>query len=283
MSKTKALYNLLLFIILCAILNEAAVIRLGILGSYSRLNSNYRESELFRNQHVDSGMKKLITSKDTAEDPGEYLGLYWLESNYGEMPLSYSYTRKNLEVAIPFWRKHKLWDDYKKTCEGLWNHLDYFPVAVPNSEKKSWSYVDTWGAKRNYGGSRRHEGCDIIPKKQKSGIYPIISVSDGVVTKKGWLPQGGYRVGITTEDDIFFYYAHLASYGDIEVGDRIKSGTVLGFMGDTGYSKIEGTTGNFPVHLHFGVYMQYESKEIAVNPYHMLCYLEKKKIKIQEE
>ena len=48
---------------------------------------------------------------------------------------------------------------------------------------------------------------------------------------------------------------HLDSYADIEEGDTIQAGDLLGYMGDTGYSKTEGTTGNFPVHLHVGIYL----------------------------
>ena len=50
-------------------------------------------------------------------------------------------------------------------------------------------------------------------------------------------------------------------------------------MGDTGYGP-EGTTGQFPVHLHVGVYVPLGAdQEMAINPYWMLCYLEDKKLK----
>ena len=54
----------------------------------------------------------------------------------------------------------------------------------------------------------------------------------------------------------------------------MKAGTLIGFMGDTGYSDTPGTTGNFPVHLHFGVYFNDESgSEFSVNPFPLLRYL----------
>ena len=40
--------------------------------------------------------------------------------------------------------------------------------------------------------------------------------------------------------------------------------------GDSGYSKVEGTVGNFPVHLHFGIYIMVDGNEITVNPYEIL-------------
>jgi murein DD-endopeptidase MepM/ murein hydrolase activator NlpD len=40
-------------------------------------------------------------------------------------------------------------------------------------------------------------------------------------------------------------------------------------MGDTGYGK-EGTRGQFPVHLHFGIYYNQGEEEKSVNPYRVL-------------
>ena len=63
---------------------------------------------------------------------------------------------------------------------------------------------------------------------------------------------------------------------DWEEGDPIKAGTLLGYMGDSGYSAIPGTTGNFDVHLHLGLYIKTDHyDELSVNPYWLLKYLEK--------
>ena len=72
--------------------------------------------------------------------------------------------------------------------------------------------------------------------------------------------------------------AHLDSYADIEEGDQVKAGELLGYMGDTGYSKVEGTTGNFPVHLHLGIYLTLNGEEISVNPYAVLKMVEDRRI-----
>ena len=89
---------------------------------------------------------------------------------------------------------------------------------------------------------------------------------------------GGYRVGIRSPKGVYFYYAHLDSYAEIEEGDPVKAGDLLGFMGDTGYSKKEGTMGMFPVHLHVGIYLIHDGEEISVNPYQPLKYLENRRI-----
>ena len=46
-------------------------------------------------------------------------------------------------------------------------------------------------------------------------------------------------------------------------------------MGDTGYSKVEGTVGNFIVHLHFGIYINTDGIERTINPYEILKKYEK--------
>ena len=51
-------------------------------------------------------------------------------------------------------------------------------------------------------------------------------------------------------------------------------------MGDTGYSTVEWTTGNFEVHLHVGIYMKTDHEdEMSLNPYWVLKYLQKYRLK----
>jgi murein DD-endopeptidase MepM/ murein hydrolase activator NlpD len=108
----------------------------------------------------------------------------------------------------------------------------------------------------------------------KRGIHQVQSVSQGVVEQLGWLELGGYRVGIRSPQGIYYYYAHLDSYATgLKKGDSVKAGTFLGYMGDTGYGK-EGTRGQFPVHLHFGIYYNQGETEKSINPYSTLQYLE---------
>ena len=65
----------------------------------------------------------------------------------------------------------------------------------------------------------------------------------------------------------------------VHEGDQVQAGDLLGYMGDSGYGP-EGTTGQFPVHLHVGIYMPLGVEdELAINPYWMLKYLEEKKVK----
>lgn len=174
-------------------------------------------------------------------------------------------------------------NEYSEACKTFLSNVEkevsYFPVAESSVDKAfKTSYVNTWMSERSYGGKRGHEGIDIMASVNERGVYPVISMTDGVVTNMGWLEQGGYRIGITSDSGIYYYYAHLDSYSNIVEGQRVKAGDFLGFMGDSGYGQ-EGTKGKFPVHLHIGIYLYDEGKEISVNPYYILCYLENKKLK----
>lgn len=155
----------------------------------------------------------------------------------------------------------------------------WFPVAF--SEASPFvNYVNSWGYDRTYGGDRVHEGTDIMAEVNQRGYYPVVSVSDGVVENLGWLELGGYRIGIRSQNGIYFYYAHLYSYAPgIKEGDRVRAGQLIGYMGDSGYSKVEGTVGNFDVHLHFGIYIdEPQYGELSLNPYFFLKEKEKQLI-----
>ncbi len=112
------------------------------------------------------------------------------------------------------------------------------------------------------------------------GYYPVVSMTDGVIEKIGWLEMGGWRIGVRAPGGAYLYYAHLYSYaGDFKEGDRVKAGELIGYMGDTGYGKTEGTRGNFDVHLHVGIYIKTDhNEEMSVNPYWILKWLEKKRL-----
>ena len=138
-----------------------------------------------------------------------------------------------------------------------------FPV--PLQEKGNVSFQNDYGANRENG---EHEGCDIMYTENVAGLVPIVSVTKGQITNLGWLYLGGYRVGITSDNGVYYYYAHLDSYAPgLFVGKEINAGEFLGFMGNTGEGK-EGAKGKFPVHLHFAIYIFDESgNEQCVNPY----------------
>lgn len=168
----------------------------------------------------------------------------------------------------------------------LWADLCYFPIPVSEGEEElGTSFENSWMTARTYGGKRGHEGTDIMASLNERGHYPVISITDGTVEKMGWLPQGGYRLGIRSPHGGYFYYAHLYDYAEgLQEGSAVKAGEFLGFMGDSGYSEVEGTVGNFDVHLHLGIYLNdSQGREFSVNSYWILKYLEQKRLSSRYE
>lgn len=174
-------------------------------------------------------------------------------------------------------KQPQLFNLEKNTYNGLLADIKYFPVPRSNKRKEWVNYVNSWNYERTYKGNRTHEGTDVMGDINKDGIYPVVSVSDGYVSNIGWLELGGWRIGITSPSGIYYYYAHLDSYAkEYKDGDVIRAGDIIGYMGSTGYSKVEGTKNKFPVHLHFGIYITPDPdiaadyEEIALNPYNIL-------------
>lgn len=187
---------------------------------------------------------------------------------------------KLLQQDISFVKKYHLqeFEEISQYVYELWNDLQLFPVGtVSGNPDATVAFDNSWMQSRTFGGDRGHEGTDIMASVNERGIYPIYSISGGVVENIGWLRLGGYRIGIRSDSGAYFYYAHMAEYAkEFSIGERVEAGTFLGFMGDTGYSDVPGTTGNFDVHLHLGIYLNnQDGNEFSVNSYPMLCYLKK--------
>lgn len=166
----------------------------------------------------------------------------------------------------------------RQAYESLLGDVKFFPIPQSKNENTpAVAFENGWLDKRTYGGERGHEGCDIMGTERPRGFYPVVSMTDGVVEKVGWLEKGGWRIGIRAPKGAYFYYAHLYGYSkEWKEGDKVSAGDLLGFMGDTGYSKVEGATGNFDVHLHVGIYLRTDNhEELSVNPYWILKYAEK--------
>lgn len=169
--------------------------------------------------------------------------------------------------------------DYLCYCDAIWKDVTYFPIPLSTTHKNyRVTYEDSWMSERTYGGRRGHEGVDLMASKDTPGLYPVLSMTDGIITQKGWLEKGGWRIGVQSPSGGYFYYAHLHSYNEeLEVGDQIRAGQLLGFMGNSGYGP-EGTTGMFATHLHVGIYLYPYGEEISINPYWILRMAEEKKL-----
>lgn len=268
--------NYLLLVVLGAFFAVMLVNNLNSLMELTRLNEKTILSSDFR-EHIlnDEALKQIQNVSE--KERGTAAGLFLLDKNHIENVADY-FSEENVNSRIKFWEKKDAWNSYLEACEAIWNDVKYFPIPESTThEKYQVNYVDSWMGERNYGGKRGHEGTDIMASEDRPGLYPVVSMTDGVVESKGWLEQGGYRLGIRAPRGAYFYYAHLDSYSNIEVGDEVSAGDILGFMGNSGYGP-EGTTGMFATHLHLGIYLYPDGQETSINPYWILRMSEEKKL-----
>lgn len=114
---------------------------------------------------------------------------------------------------------------------------------------------DSWGAPRS--GGRQHRGIDIFAPRNRE----ILSATRGIVITVGHNELGGRVVRVLGPGGYWHYYAHLERYGPIHPGQVVESGTILGYVGDSGNAR--GT----PTHLHYGIY---RLRGGAMNPYTFL-------------
>ncbi|MBU9712997.1 M23 family metallopeptidase [Evansella tamaricis] len=184
-------------------------------------------------------------------------------------------TREDIEIAI--------WDHYQrdKAVELIMGHakiyehfntLDLRDRSFPVPLRYNYSYRSTWGDGRGWGGRRIHEGTDIFADYGT----PVKSTTYGIVELKGWNKYGGWRVGIRDTNNVYHYYAHLSSFEkEIEKGKIVEPGTIIGYVGSSGYGK-PGTQGKFPPHLHYGMYRDNGVIEWSFDPYPSLRNWEKR-------
>ncbi len=239
------------------------------------------QNETFRQVHINIEPDRLKEfAEKTNVSVGTYLTVLMLRNEFeltDEKQLHYSKLKFNRHMNQMIRIGGNQFQKMQNFYEGIYQDIKYFPVPQSSKTTKWVTYENSWRNERTYGGKRTHEGTDIMAQENIAGKYPVVSMSDGIITNIGWLELGGYRIGITSEHGLYFYYAHLDSYAEgLHEGMNVCAGQFLGYMGNTGYGT-EGTKGKFPVHLHMGVYVtDAAGDEYAVNPYWILKSCEKK-------
>ena len=144
----------------------------------------------------------------------------------------------------------------------------------------SYSHCDDFGNSRSFGFARKHLGHDMMGALGT----PVVAVEGGVVEAMGWNRYGGWRIGIRSFDSKrYYYYAHLQKdkpfAENLELGDMVQAGDLIGFMGRTGYSDKENVNNIETVHLHFGMQLVFDESqkeclsEIWIDPYQIVRLL----------
>lgn len=157
-------------------------------------------------------------------------------------------------------------------------------VYSPIAKGYYFSHTSDFGNGRSYGFNRKHLGNDLFG----SVGSPVVAVESGIVDMVGWNRYGGWRVGILSFDGKrYYYYAHLRKnhpYNEnIKIGEVVRAGDVIGYLGATGYSDTENVNGMNVPHLHFGMQVIFDESqkdgngEIWIDVYNIVRFLERNK------
>ncbi len=99
------------------------------------------------------------------------------------------------------------------------------------------------------GKTQTHKGVDVAARRDT----PIVATAAGVISRVGFDSGFGKLVKINHNYGMQTLFGHM-SKTNVRVGQRVKRGDVIGFVGNTGLS-----TGP---HVHYAVYV----KNVPVNP-----------------
>ena len=97
----------------------------------------------------------------------------------------------------------------------------------------------------------------------------MLAAADGEVWWIGRNTLGGNAITIVGAGLCVYYYAHLDRFAkNLEPGDRVHAGDVIGAVGNT------GDAAGLPTHLHFGIEKLSIFRARAVDPAPMLANAE---------
>lgn len=197
------------------------------------------------------------------------------EELLGALYKYYDYYRRSFDAALG-----GLVGAYAIEVNGQWKQHYGLKAFSPIAAGYGYSHCSDFGVSRSFGFKRKHLGNDLMGALGT----PIVAVEGGVVEALGWNRYGGWRIGIRSFDSKrYYYYAHLQKdhpfAKDLEVGDIVHAGDLIGFMGRTGYSDRENVNNIETVHLHFGMQLIFDesqkecNSEIWINVYDIVRLL----------
>jgi murein DD-endopeptidase MepM/ murein hydrolase activator NlpD len=148
--------------------------------------------------------------------------------------------------------------EFAARAKALFAPLNGSVLQMPVVGVRPYELANSWGDPRD-GGKRKHKGIDIFAPKGTA----LVAVADGIISYLGEQPKGGNCLWLTTESGASFYYAHLDRWAaGMYEGMEVRSGDLLGYVGNTGNAKYT------PSHLHFAV----NENDEMVNPYPILTH-----------
>ena len=138
-------------------------------------------------------------------------------------------------------------------------------LIIPVEGGRKSDLHDTFYAARS--GGRVHRAIDIMVPRGT----PVLAAADGEIVRIGRNRLGGKIIyQLSDNKKLVFYYAHLDHYADgLRVGDQVRQGNVIAYVGNT------GNAGPRNYHLHFSILLAGADpkkawKGASINPYPLL-------------
>lgn len=195
-----------------------------------------------------SSVKQAVQELESGKEPRKVVG---------ELSKYYDYYHKAYSAVLG-----GLLGNYAVEIDGEMRPSYGLKAYSPIAAGYGYSHCADFGNQRSFGFARKHLGNDLM-----GGLgTPVVAVEGGVVEAMGWNRYGGWRVGIRSFDSRrYYYYAHLQKdkpfADDLNVGDTVQAGDLIGFMGRTGYSDKENVNNIKTVHLHFGMQLVFDESQ----------------------
>lgn len=109
-----------------------------------------------------------------------------------------------------------------------------------------YKITSRFGMRTLKGVTKMHNGIDLVARDGSgSAVDSIMAHTGGTVCAVGYGESAGNYIKIQTAENVVMVYYHLRDKAGFRVGDTVKKGQVIGYMGATG-----NVTG---AHLHFGI------------------------------
>jgi murein DD-endopeptidase MepM/ murein hydrolase activator NlpD len=131
----------------------------------------------------------------------------------------------------------------KSSSASTYRGVKLASLIIPVAGGRQSDLHDTFSAARS--GGRVHRAIDIMVPRGT----PVLAAADGEIVRIGRNALGGKIIYQLSDDKkLVFYYAHLDHYADgLRVGDSVRQGNVIAYVGNTG----NAGPGNY--HLHFSI------------------------------
>ena len=155
-------------------------------------------------------------------------------------------------VTTSLWSPEDTFGALRDLLQGLESRLRYVRKDVERREALAAATPSIWPAhgwlSGTFGGRSDpftgepgfHQGLDISTEKGQ----PVYATADGVVESASYTGDYGNLIVLDHGFGLTTRYGHLSAFG-VKVGDRVKRGEIIGYVGSTGRS-----TGS---HLHYEV------------------------------